>query len=230
MVCININKKQKSLNFFIVVVFLQLEWIDSDIIALRLAELFTLSEFFALISYDFLFYFAFAFVLFHLHWHLSSLFYFFLLLGGGCYFVFLHEFGENGVQYGFILFGLNIILSGEVVSFGLSFRIRFWIENSQWIVHFVERDHLLNEFEGLLSLFAFGKFLHFHILGVERRYLWLEKWDTFLLEDYWESIVLKTEDLIWALMLLRYPFFSRFCMTRFLSSLSSYISFFKLIT
>ena len=88
--------------------------------------------------------------------------------------------------------------------------------------HFVELEEFLDELEGVLSLAAFCQFLNLQVFCVEGGCLG-EMDVTFLEEPSWESMVLKTEDLIWARMLLRYPFFSRFCITRFFSSFSSSI-------
>jgi hypothetical protein len=90
------------------------------------------------------------------------------------------------------------------------------------VFHFVELQELLDEKEGVLPLAAFCEFLDFEVFGVEWGGL-CGGGGTFLEDPSWESMVLKTEERICARMLLRYPFFSRFCITRFLSSFSSSI-------
>lgn len=152
-----------SLNLFVVVVLLELEWIYRDVIALGLSKLFTLAEFLTLVSNNLLFnlqfketYLAFAFVLFHLYGHFGRFFYFLLFGSWDCEFVFVHELGENGVQNGFLFFEFDVILFCEFISFGLGFGVGLRIKNIQGIVHFIESDGLLDKFKSLLSWLAFG--------------------------------------------------------------------------
>jgi hypothetical protein len=70
------------------------------------------------------------------------------------------------------------------------------------VLHFVELQELLNELKGVLALTAFGELLNFEVFAVEWRCLDI-KLGTFFDEPSWESMVLNTEDLICALMLLR---------------------------
>lgn len=70
------------------------------------------------------------------------------------------------------------------------------------MLHFVELQELLNELQSILTLAAFSELLNFEVFAVEWRGL-DNMLCTFLDEPSWESMVLKTEDLICALMLLR---------------------------
>lgn len=111
-------------------------------------------------------YLSLAFVLLHLHWHFGCFLYLFLLLWSACLVLF-HELGKYTVKHWLILFNFDVMLSGQFVAFGFGFEVCFRVKYRQRVVHFVEPDSLLNQFECLLSIFIFCEFLNLCIFGIE---------------------------------------------------------------
>ena len=92
------------------------------------------------------------------------------------------------------------------------------------VVHVVELEVLLDQRDQFLPIFSLEKFLAFDILPMKWWNLNIKQNCTFF-SVLGSSTILKTLDLIWARMFDNCPFASKVWITKFLSSLSSYINY-----
>ena len=147
------------------------------------------------------FYLSLTLVFFHLNRHLREFFSFFVFLWSW-FFGFGQKIGENSEENWLLIVGPGIVVLGYLFPLNFVFHVGLWGEDLEGMLHFIELKKLLDQLKRVLSLTAFGKFLNFEVFTVEGRSL-NKKIETFFDEPSWESIVLKTEERICALMLLR---------------------------
>lgn len=147
------------------------------------------------------FYLSLTLVFFHLNRHLRQLFSFFVFLWSWL-FGFGQKVGEKSEKNWLLIVDPGIVVFCYLFPLNFVFHVGLGGKDLEGVLHLIELKELLDQLKRVLSLAAFSKFLNFEVLTVERRSL-NKKIETFFDEPSWESIVLKTEERICALMLLR---------------------------
>lgn len=142
-------------------------------------------------------------ILFFGNWNWGHLLLFFGLLFFWCLqLIVFHEFAHNAIKERLFVDRRHIVFQSQGLSFYCSFLIWLGTEYRKRMFHLIDLKQVFYQIQAIHSLRIFSQFLDFGVFCEKGG--GLNKWGlTLLPPDSWASIVLNTDDLIWALMLLR---------------------------